>query len=115
MAGRKYFGGCQVASIKLDGVEIGATARKRTMPSFAIPGVLPESSRRALASELQGVIQICTVPVLFWLVHLGGAARRLGATELAARGLDRRGKWVGFPAARKVWGIKGGIGALVMK
>jgi len=115
MAGRKYFGGCQVASIKLDGVEIGATARKRTMPFFAIPGVLPESRRRKLAEELRGVIQICTVPVLFWLVHLGGAARRLGATELASRGLGRRGEWVGFPAARKVWRVKGGMCALVMK
>jgi len=33
-------------------------------------------------------------------------AKKLAGKELANRGFDKKGKWIGFPQAEKLWGIK---------
>ena len=33
-------------------------------------------------------------------------AKKLAKKELAGRGLGKKGEWVGFPQAEKIWGIK---------
>ena len=56
--------------------------------------------------EVEGVLQICSTRACLYLVSLGGAARRLGAEQLASRGLGLRGECVGFEKAHRVWGVE---------
>jgi hypothetical protein len=32
--------------------------------------------------------------------------KKLAAKEMASRGFDKKGKWIGFPQAEKLWGVK---------
>ena len=56
--------------------------------------------------EVEGVLQICSTRACLYLVSLGGAARRLGAEQLASRGLGQGGVWVGFEKAYRAWGVE---------
>lgn len=58
-----------------------------------------------VADEVGGVLQILSTAGCLYLVSLGGSARRLGATELASRGIGWSGKWVGFPEAHNMWRV----------
>lgn len=64
-----------------------------------------DAHRACMASEIDGVLQILSTEGCLYLVSLGGSAERLGAAELASRGVNQSGQWVGFEAAHKFWRI----------
>ncbi|MGH6628785.1 MAG: hypothetical protein ACREB3_03535 [Burkholderiales bacterium] len=58
------------------------------------------STRTTHAEEIQ---ILPTETVLFLARDASGAALKLLAKEMAARGLDTNGYWVGFKAASQSW------------
>jgi len=57
-----------------------------------------------VAEEVRCIVQLLSVRALVYLRGLGSSARALVEPELASRGLDANGRWIGFEAARKMWG-----------
>ena len=71
---------------------------------------ISEIGRRLLnnedaASERYAIFQIIDTDVLLEIASGTVDPVELARIELAQRGLGKDGKWIGFPQARKLWGV----------